>query len=210
VGYNKGVTQHFSLSIYDYLDKAISMSNLSELSDKDLVHRAQAGSLEAFNLLYNRYFSKVYQRVSYKIPETDVDDVTQEVLLTMVRSLKKFKHKSKFDTWLRTIINRRIADYYRSKKPVDTETDIQSGNIQFDLQTMEAETSSNKLDEMITLRKALKNLPDHYQEIILLRFVDGLQFKEIAQINSQSLEATKSLYRRSISTLRSYLEDTHD
>jgi hypothetical protein len=46
------------------------------------------------------------------------------------------------------------------------------------------------LDEEIVVRQALERLPEHYREIILPRFADGLQFDEIAQVQGQSLEAT--------------------
>jgi RNA polymerase sigma factor (sigma-70 family) len=62
------------------------------------------------------------------------------------------------------------------------------------------------MEEQIALRKALQQIPDQYQEVILLRFVEGLQFSEIAQLNGQHLEATKSLFRRAIAALRDQLD----
>jgi DNA-directed RNA polymerase specialized sigma24 family protein len=50
-------------------------------------------------------------------------------------------------------------------------------------------------------------LPDHYQEILLLRFAEGLKFREIARTMGQSLEATKSLYRRAMDALRDIVGD---
>ena len=57
------------------------------------------------------------------------------------------------------------------------------------------------VDDEIILRQALHRLPENYQEILMLRFAEGLQFDEIAQINGQSLEATKSLFRRAVASL---------
>jgi RNA polymerase sigma factor (sigma-70 family) len=72
-----------------------------------------------------------------------------------------------------------------------------------------AEKPDSSLEERVALRQALVKLPSNYQEIILLRFVEGLQFNEIAQLQNQSLEATKSLFRRAISALQSRLEESN-
>ncbi|MBN2306085.1 MAG: sigma-70 family RNA polymerase sigma factor, partial [Anaerolineae bacterium] len=57
-------------------------------------------------------------------------------------------------------------------------------------------------DESALVQLALNDLPEHYQDVILLRFADGLTFAEIAEQRGQSLEAVKSSYRRAIQALR--------
>lgn len=172
------------------------------ISDEKLVLHVQSGELEAFNTLYERYFHVVFTRVRYKIPEQDVEDLTQEIFISMMKSIKNFRGESRFSTWFRTLVNRKIADYYRYRKPNENFTD-------FDLDDDRLDDIKNNMgfniveyDNILLLKKALKQLPEKYLEILLLRFVDGLQFNEIAQINKQSLEATKSLFRRSIAALR--------
>ena len=54
----------------------------------------------------------------------------------------------------------------------------------------------------------MQQLPEHYQEIVLMRFADGLTFTQIAQERGQSLEATKSLYRRAIQALRQQMSES--
>ena len=62
---------------------------------------------------------------------------------------------------------------------------------------------ANILDQRIMLRRVLRKLPDHYQEVLLFRFAEGKKFSEIASERGQSLEATKSLFRRAIAALHS-------
>jgi RNA polymerase sigma factor (sigma-70 family) len=73
------------------------------------------------------------------------------------------------------------------------------GEIEIDIPTTADHESA---DQRLVLQKALQNLPEHYQEIIVMRFADGLTFAEIAEMRGQSLEAVKSLYRRSIQAMR--------
>jgi DNA-directed RNA polymerase specialized sigma24 family protein len=60
----------------------------------------------------------------------------------------------------------------------------------------------------VWIQGAMQQLPDHYQEIVLMRFADGLTFAQIAQERGQSLEATKSLYRRAIQALRQQMSES--
>ena len=172
-----------------------------DVNDEHLVSQTQQGDREAFMLLYNRYLNKVYNRVKSRVPYKDAEDVTQEVFIAVVRSLNKFEQRSKFSTWLYTIVNRQIADYYRRYYRSSEQAAI----------SLEADTQEHLLGsshsaesiglEEVMMQQALQTLPDNYQEVILLRFADGLTFAEIAEQRGQSLEAAKSLYRRAIRAL---------
>jgi len=182
------------------------MSNYLAYNDDRLIDMIKQGDKEAFNNLYQRYFSIVYQRVRYTIPDADVDDVTQEIFIAVMRSVSSFQGRSQFSTWLRTLINRQVADYYRKR---------QRGAIWLPLQ--EAETKAQPgyaggpmHDERIALRRAIQQLPNNYQEVLLLRFAEGLQFNEIGDVLSQNPEAVKSLFRRAVAALRNTLETEND
>ena len=61
------------------------MTASSSLSDDSLVGLAQQGDLEAFTVLYERYFPSVFNRVRFTIPEPDVEDLTQEVFIAVMK-----------------------------------------------------------------------------------------------------------------------------
>lgn len=168
------------------------------VSDEHLVAQAQAGDKDAFLTLYNRYLNIVYKRVGSRVPQRDVEDVTQNIFIAVVRSLDKFESRSLFSTWLYTIVSRQIADYYR-KYYRSSEKDAMSIEAQedFDIPI----DNQNNVEELIVVKQALHALPENYQEIIMLRFGNGLTFAEVAESIGKSLEATKSLYRRAIQAL---------
>lgn len=182
-----------------------NITTSTEIDEEKLISQALEGDQHAFNALYEKYFRKVYNRVSYTIPAEDVEDVTQEIFIAMVQSLKSFRGDSKFSTWLRVITNRQIANYYRKHKRILNESDIDQQANQLKAQTIQAESSLNH----IYLVRGMNELPEHYQEIILLRFADGLKFNQIAKQIDKTLDATKSLYRRAIEALRMTLEEKH-
>jgi RNA polymerase sigma-70 factor (ECF subfamily) len=183
---------------------------MHEPTDEMLVQCAQQGDGTAFNALYDRYLDVVYRRVRYSIPETDVEDVTQEVFIAVVRSLKDFRGDSKFRTWLYTLMSRKIADYYRRRDPADFQVKNSLDDDETDAIAMIPDgTSYASIDNVILIQQALQQLPARYQEVILLRFADDLPFLEIATRLDQSLEATKSLFRRAIAMLQQVLEETY-
>jgi len=171
-------------------------------SDELLIKQFKDGNSNAFNELYQRHLSGVYKRVRYMIPEPDVEDTTQEVFLAAFRSLPSFRGEAQFGTWLRTLTNHKIAEYYRkcNRKREAPKVPFNDALHHSDGSTVKA------LEECIALRKALQQIPAQYQEVILLRFTEGLQFSEIAELNKQNLEATKSLFRRAVSALRDQLD----
>lgn len=169
-------------------------------SDEQLARQAQLGDREAFQTLYRRYLQRVYNRVKCKVPSVDVEDVTQEIFIAVVRSLDKYEQRARFNTWLYTIVNRQIADYYRRRNRAS-----QSPTADWDESNPEdipTPVDAEQAHQRISLQKALTLVPDHYQEIIIQRFVDGMTFAEIAKHRGQTLEAVKSLYRRAIQAVR--------
>ncbi len=192
------------------MTKRTTIAVTDEPNDEMLVRCAQQGDILAFNTLYERYLDEVYRRVRYTVPEADVEDITQEVFIAVIRSLKDFRGDAKFRTWLYTLTSRKIADYYRRRDPVDFQIKASQGDDEMDEIAMIPDgTSYTTVDDMILVRQALKRMPERYQEVILLRFADDLPFIEIAGRMNQSLEATKSLFRRAIAMLQTVLEETY-
>lgn len=175
---------------------------LQDSSDEHLIRHFKDGKKEAFDLLYYRHLPKVYKRVRYVIPENDVEDVTQEIFIAALNSLSSFRGDAKFSTWLRTLTNHKVAEFYRKRTrkqepPLSPLSDASAHTIGGTSKTME---------ERVYLQRALQELPDNYREILLLRFAEDLQFNEIAEMTNQNLEATKSLFRRAVAALRTHLE----
>ncbi len=190
-------------------DGSAIMSDSDQPTDNALIRMAKTGSLEAFSSLYERYLPMVYSRVRYTVPESDVEDVTQEIFIAMMKSLRSFKGNAQFSTWLRTLVNRRVADYYRKRNSAQMELAVDVSEADPSLPGLSVGSSTGLSDDRIMLRRALRELPEAYQEVLMLRFVEGMQFREIARERGQSLEATKSLFRRSIAALRKQIEQSN-
>jgi len=172
-------------------------------SDEYLIQQSVQGDQQAFYVLYRRYVKTVYNRVRYVVPETDVEDVTQEIFIAVVGSLPSFRGDALFSTWLRTLTKNKIAEYYRkqSRKKETMQVDLEHAEKKSD------QSSTSKMEDRITLRIALNKITENYREVILLRFSEEMRFKEIADHLNQNPEATKSLFRRAMSALQSALQE---
>ena len=161
-------------------------------SDTELVQSAQDGKLEAFTMLYERYLPMVCNRVRYSVPPEDVEDVSQEVFICAIRSIKSFRGEAKFGTWLRTLTIRQIAEYYRRRKRPTVPLD----------ENFHAPHDPGGTDEAILLRQAFRKLPEPYREILLLRFAEEMPFNEIAILQRRNIESVKSHFRRAVAALQ--------
>lgn len=162
----------------------------STISDEELVKMAQAGDRSAFDVLCDRYLPRVYNRLRAKLPPDAVEDVTQEVFIAALRSLDRFRGRSTFRTWLAAIARHKVADYYRTqgRQPETVPLEVE-GSLHSD---------SDPWQERTLVRLTLMRLKVDYQEVLLLRFAEGLPFNKIAEVLGISLEAAKSRYRRAV------------
>lgn len=187
------------------LQKEADKNNPAAIDVPKIVIRVQQGDENAFAELFNHFQPIIHRRVWHMVPQRDVDDVTQEVFIAVIKSIKSFRQDSKFSTWLRTITNRQVANFYRRRERKE-------GNIAEDVDVYSSEfavadpaPNMRRHEDYIGMRNALAHLPDHYQEVLLLRFAEDLPFNEIAKELDKSLDATKSLFRRALAALQAAL-----
>jgi RNA polymerase sigma-70 factor (ECF subfamily) len=171
-------------------------------SDERLIQRFKQGDLDAFTSLYERYAPRVLNRVRYVVPEADIEDVTQEVFIAALKSLDSFRGESLFSTWLRTLTNYKVAEYYRrrNRKQDPHEAPIAEA------EDLPDAGDGVVLEDRIAMRSALLSLPEKYRDVILMRFSEEMRFEDIAASLGANLEATKSLFRRAVAALRKTLE----
>lgn len=169
---------------------------LDALSDQVLADMARDGNQAAFVALYERYLSPVYNRLRALLPPEAVEDVTQEVFIAAMQGIGGYRQQATFRTWIAGITRHKVADYYRrqSRRPETVPLDE-------DMDKDELVHPDGLQEDCLMIRAALYGLPAHYQEVILLRFAEGMPFEQIAATLALSLEAVKSRYRRAVAAI---------
>ena len=165
---------------------------VSEISDADLVLRAKAGDLDAFEALANRHEQRVYSLALRMLRhEQDAEDVTQQTFLSVLEHLNDFRGESGFATWLLRIATNAALKVIRKQNGLDavsleaaTENADNEEAIPHPEYIADWRQSPEQLVERNETRRlleeALDQLDDNHRLVFLLRDVEGLSVKETA------------------------------
>jgi len=174
------------------------------LSDEALVKRVQGGERGLLEELTERFLSPVYNRVVRMAPPSDVDDLTQEVMMAIVRSVDRFSARSSVSTWVHAIVNNKLKYYYRQRRHSRVRLQgAESQDAENDPPPIPDEGNNPLVrlmesDERGAVARVVNGLRPAYQQVLRLRFTDEREFKEIGEVMGLSLDAVKSLFRRAV------------
>lgn len=173
------------------------------MEEKDLICRAARGDAEAFRQLVEAYQTPAYRLAARMCGPDSVEDVTQEAFLAAWRALPEFRGDCRFSTWLyRLVSNAAIDCLRREKKHRDT------GDVD-DLELPDGGPSpqeqAERSDTRDAVRRALDRLSPEHRQVLLLRFMQELDYGEIARALDVSEGTVKSRINRAKSKLREVL-----
>lgn len=165
---------------------------------------AQKGDKKAYNLLLNDILPFIRGRLSGSLANPDwAEDVTQEVLISVHKSLHTYAPDRPFRPWLMSIINFRKTDflrkYYKTKKlreSVDNHEKTFDGHV----------TEPAHLGELKDIESALGSLPEKQRKIFTLMKVEGYSAKEVSNEMGMSVSAVKVSAHRTANKLKEQLE----
>jgi RNA polymerase sigma-70 factor (ECF subfamily) len=163
-----------------------------ETPDAELVRRAKAGELDAFETLTNRHEQRVYSLALRMLRhEQDAEDVTQQTFLSAVEHLAGFREEASFSTWLLRIATHAALKVVRKRRGLPTVsleemTEPQEGYegiphpefIADWRQSPEELVGNNEIQRL--LDGALAELDENHRVVFLLRDVEGMSVKETA------------------------------
>ena len=168
----------------------------------ELLERASNGDPEALQALLRSVQPQIY-RFGLKMcrHEEDAEDVLQDTLLTIARSVKDFKGASSLSTWLYAITRSIcIKRRRKSKFEPDGHASVEEGVVSDPKPTPDAELSQKQTWSVVAA--AIRALPVDQREVLMLRDVEGLSAKEVAEVVGQTEAAVKSRLHRARSSLR--------
>ena len=132
--------------------------------------------MQPMDEIYQRYAQTVYRYLFSLVHDPDLaEDLTQETFYQAIRTVDRFDGKSKLSTWLCAIAKNVLRTHRRKHPPTDSIEDLP-------LQTPSAEAEALSADGHLTLLRKLHALPEPYREIIYLRSLGNLSFREIGEL----------------------------
>ncbi len=179
------------------------------LPEEEILTQAIRGDLDAFSQLYQEYVGRIYNYVYYRTGSSyDAEDLTAKVFQRALSHIGTYEDKGlPFSAWLYRIAHNLVANWHRDNsrnKEVSIE-DHQSLHHPED----HPENSLVQSQETELLLKAIRKLPAERQQLVILKFVDRLSNAEIGEIMNKSEGAVKSLYHRTLISLRVKIKKLH-
>ncbi len=195
-------------------------SQTPEKTDIELVGRAQAGELDAFETLTSRYEQRIFSLARRMLrQEQDAEDVTQQTFLSALENLNGFRGEASFATWLFRIATHAALKIIRKRKGLKTISleEATEGTDRVDSvphpefiadwrQSPEQLVQKNEVRRL--LDEALSNLDAKHRLVFLLRDVEGLSVKETAEALGLTEANTKVRLLRARLQLREQLTRT--
>jgi RNA polymerase sigma-70 factor (ECF subfamily) len=176
---------------------------LSE-SEEHLIARAKRDA-EAFGELYERHIDRIYNYIFYRVGNAhDAEDLTARVFYRALAHIEEYDHRgAPFAAWLYRIAHNLVANWHRdnSRRRTIRLDDIVGLPAKGDAPEHLAERN----EEARTLLDAMARLPAERQQLLILKFADGMSNVEIARVMGRSEGAIKSLYHRTLIALREEL-----
>ena len=173
--------------------------------DAQLVEWAKDDSA-AFGELYTRYVRKIYNYVYYRTGNHyDAEDLTSRVFFRALAHIDHYTDRGvPFSAWLYRIAHNLVANWHRDRdrqKMVPLEEHIAIGT-----GSDAPDSVSESRDEEERLLRSIRELPEDRQQLLILKFVERLSNAEIGAIMNRTEGAIKSLYHRTLLSLRGDLE----
>jgi RNA polymerase sigma-70 factor (ECF subfamily) len=170
--------------------------------DFSLIKRFIEGDESTFNNLVQRHKEKVRNIIYLTIGNHDlVDDIAQEVFLTVYKNLNNFRFESQFTTWLYRITVNKCKDHLRKMK---------IRNIFSPIKDSEEELGYNPTPDDSDIKEIVQNaiakLPEKLRIPLLLKDIEGLSYQEIAESVQCEIGTVKSRIFRAREGLRDILK----
>ena len=186
----------------------------SQPEDAVLVERAQDGDREAFGQLVERYQEKVYSICYGKLKdEQDAMDVSQDVFVKVFRYLENFNRESSFYTWLYRIAVNTSIDFLRKQSrqaqvdyddTIKRDEDVEGNDLLMPSRLgINPDKAFGRKELREKMLEALESLSEKHRTILNLREVEGLSYKELAEV----LDISKGTVMSRLYHARQYFQE---
>ncbi len=183
--------------------------------DNELIARTQAGDPAAFDELVRKYTSRLYSLV-YNMTSNheDTNDLLQDIFAKAYRSIKGFRGKSSFYTWIHSIgVNMTINFLKKRGRHFQLSLDDVDANIQNDKEFIESTSGSNPVREtdlkelQQRLNEAMMKLSYEHRAVVTMFDIQGVPHAEISKILNISEGTVRSRLFYAHRQLQNYLEE---
>ena len=174
---------------------------MTEESDSVLIARAKENP-EDYSLLYERYVENIYNYIYYRTGNHhDAEDLTARTFYRALKHLDRYVDRgAPYSAYLYRIAHNIVANWYRdhSRRQIVSVEDV----ILESPKSNDPHVVAEKKEREKMLLDMIRDLPDDRQELLILKFIEQMSNAEIGQVMGRTEGAIKSLYHRTLVSLR--------
>jgi RNA polymerase sigma-70 factor (ECF subfamily) len=174
--------------------------------EQDVLMRASQGDLEAFGVLYGKYVERIFNYVYYRTGNVhDAEDLTARVFFRALHHIHTYTDRGvPFSAWLYRIAHNLVANWHRDRSRHQEIPLSDAPTLHYKGEPPETALMQNQ--ERESLLRLIRHLPPERQHLLILKFVEHMSNSEIGETMGRSEGAVKSLYHRTLLSLRDELE----
>lgn len=177
-------------------------------SDEDLAASAQRGDVRAYGELVERYQRLVFRVIWSRsgAGQHDVEDLAQETFVKAWERLETYDPSRPFKAWIARIAGNTAIDRHRSDSRQPRTSDLEDVSAVLASGEPGPAATAISRESRRALLSRLKELPDHYREVVVLRFIEDLSYEEIAEMLDMPLGSVKTRIFRGRELLKQRLD----
>jgi RNA polymerase sigma-70 factor (ECF subfamily) len=182
--------------------------------DSVLVTLYRNGNEAAFNLLIDRYHSKVFTTIFLIVKDQDVaEDLLQDVFVKVLHTLNsdKYNEEGKFQPWVMRIAHNLAIDHFRKAKRYPTILLEDGSNLFNSLSFAEDSSEEQRIKEetLVWVRNLIDELPEAQKEVVIMRHYLDMSFQEIAEQTGVSINTALGRMRYALNHIRKKMKQVN-
>ena len=172
-------------------------------AERELVERAIRRDADAFGELYDMHVVRVYRHIYYLVGRTsEAEDVTAQTFLQAWEAIHRYQDRgAPFLSWLLRIAHNLAISHLRARRDG---AQLHDGLVDYNRQRDPERMAVQQADEE-RVRQAILRLGDEQRQVIILRFVEDLDYREVASIIGKSVAAVRVIQHRALCALRKHM-----
>jgi RNA polymerase sigma-70 factor (ECF subfamily) len=172
--------------------------------DTPLVLRAIQRDEDAFAELYERHVVRVYRHIYYMVGNSpEAEDLTSQTFLRAWEAIERYQVRgAPFVSWLLRIAHNLGVSHLRSKRE---SSQLHDGIVDTTMRR-DPESSYQQTAEEELVREAILRLREEQRQVIILRFIEDLDYREVAEIIGKSVAAIRVIQHRALNALRKQMK----
>lgn len=190
---------------------SLSLEELLEANDSQLITLYKSGDDAAFAVLLNRHKNRIFTILITIVKDTYIaEDLMQEAFIKVVDTIRlgKYNEEGKFLPWLSRIAHNLAIDYFRKQKRYPTIT-VEDGSTVFNtIEFTQKSSEEAHIEQEIceNLKRHVRQLPDAQREVLIMRQYFNMSFQEIADATHVSINTALGRMRYALINLRKLMD----